>query len=62
MWLTDKIIPFWIPSRHVCNVEIGEVFQDDVGFYRLLFRDSFKAKIVESNWFTDMWYCKKKDR
>jgi hypothetical protein len=50
------IWPFYVPSNIVCNVEVGELFQDDSSMYLLLERDAVKAKVVHWNIWTGIWW------
>ena len=51
------LFPFWVsPSSPFCNLEVGDVFQERDGIYRLLYRDMSKVQVVKLNWWTKLWY------
>ena len=48
-----NILPFWVDtSSPFCNLEVGDVFQERDGLYRLLYRDMVKVRVVKLNWWT----------
>ncbi len=52
-----NILPFWVDtSSPFCNLEVGDVFQERDGLYRLLYRDMVKVRVVKLNWWTVLWY------
>ena len=58
----DKIWPLVVtPSSPFCEYEVGEIFEESSGVYRLLYRDATKVKIVHMNWFTRIFWGEKKN-
>ena len=58
----DKIWPLVVtPSSPFFEYEVGEIFEESSGVYRLLYRDATKVKIVHMNWFTRIFWGEKKN-
>ena len=55
-WLHDSFPYEIFPSSHFCDIEVGDVFQEQDGIWRLLYRDAAKVQIVKVNWFTKLFW------
>jgi hypothetical protein len=55
--LLERVWPLTINhSLPFCEYEVGDLFEETTGVYRLLERDSVKVKIVHWNWWTKLWW------
>lgn len=58
-WLLD-LFPFTVvPSSSFAHINLGEVFVCEGGFYKLLYRDAVKVKVLKWNALTRFIWRKK---
>lgn len=55
-WIHD-LVPYEVsPSSLFCDIEVGDVFQEPDGLWRLLYRDATKVSVVKLSWWTRLWW------
>jgi hypothetical protein len=55
-WFLDlKPYTIW-PSSPFAGIEVGDVFEESDGLWRLLEHDAVKVRVVKLNWWTKLWW------
>lgn len=53
----ERLWPLTIsPSAPFCEYEVGQLFEEPSGVYRLLYRDVNKVRVVHWNTWTKLWW------